>query len=159
MKITKTNAMRLLDTHEIPYEVHSYPHKKDDPVDGQHVALALNEPFEQVYKTLVLMDKESNYFVFMCPVHAELDLKKCAQAAHVKSLSMLPLKDLTKITGYIRGGCSCLAMKKQFPTWIHEDALCYDTIFFSAGKIGMQIEMNPEKLFDVIDIHASDIIM
>lgn len=158
MKKQKTNAMRILESNKIPYIEHEYEHRKDDPVDGTHVAQTIGEPVERVYKTLVCTGSDKDNYVFMIPVDQELDLKKCAKAAHLKHIEMLPLKDLTKTTGYIRGGCSPLGMKKVFKTWIQEDAMLYDTIFFSGGKIGLQIEANANDLSKVIDIEFADLI-
>ena len=157
-KIQKTNAMRFLDQHKVVYEAHTYKHKDGDPVDGVHVANMLNQPVEKVYKTLVTISNTKEYLVYMIPVEKELDLKKCAKVAKVKSCEMIHVKDINKITGYIRGGCSPLGMKKQFRTFMYEDALNQDKIYFSAGKIGMQIEMDPKTLMDLIQVQAGDII-
>ena len=157
-KIQKTNAMRFLDQHKVVYEAHTYEHKENDPVDGIHVANILNQPVEKVYKTLVTISNTKEYLVYMIPVEKELDLKKCAKVAGVKSCEMIHVKDINKITGYIRGGCSPLGMKKQFRTFMYEDALNQETIYFSAGKIGMQIEMDPKVLVDLISVQAADII-
>ena len=157
-KIQKTNAMRFLDQHKVVYEAHTYKHKDGDPVDGVHVANMLNQPVEKVYKTLVTISNTKEYLVYMIPVEKELDLKKCAKVAKVKSCEMIHVKDINKITGYIRGGCSPLGMKKQFRTFMYEDALNKDKIYFSAGKIGMQIEMDPKDLVDLIQVQAVDII-
>ena len=157
-KIQKTNAMRFLDQHKVVYEAHTYEHKDGDPVDGVHVANILNQPVEKVYKTLVTISNTKEYLVYMIPVEKELDLKKCAKVAGVKSCEMIHVKDINKITGYIRGGCSPLGMKKQFRTFIYEDALNQDKIYFSAGKIGKQIEMDPKDLVDLISVQAVDII-
>ena len=112
-KIQKTNAMRFLDQHKVEYKAHTYEHKENDPVDGIHVANMLNQPVEKVYKTLVTQANTKEYLVYMIPVEKELDLKKCAKVAGVKSCDMIHVKDINKITGYIRGGCSPLGMKKQ----------------------------------------------
>lgn len=142
-KLHKTNAARLLDEAGLAYELITYEHNAKDPVDGISVAAKLNEPVEKVYKTLVT-HHGNEYFVFMIPVDQELDLKKAAKAAGQKQLEMLPLKDLTKITGYIRGGCSPLGMKKDFPVYVEELVQLEDDFYFSAGKIGMQIHMKPQ---------------
>lgn len=158
MKKVKTNAMRLLDQHKIDYIEHEYAHKKEDPVDGIFVAAQLKEPAESVYKTLVAQGKSKTYYVFMLPVAEELDLKKCALAVGEKSIELIPQKDLLKISGYIRGGCSPLGMKKVFKTTIQEACLEHDTIYFSGGKIGLQIEMDPKKLRDLLPIQYKDIV-
>lgn len=155
MKIHKTNTMRLLDEKKLDYEVLSYESKKGDDVDGIHVAQKLNEPVEKVFKTLVGQANTKEYFVFMVPVDKKLDLKKCAKAAGVKNFAMLPLKDLTKITGYIRGGCSPLAMKKSFRTFMDESALQQKDIYFSAGKIGLQIHMDPAIFIENFEIQPA----
>lgn len=157
MKIQKTNAMRFLDTHKIDYDVFTYDHGKD-AVDGVSVASLLNQDPEQVFKTLVTVANTKEYFVFVIPVAEELDLKKAAKVAGVKNIEMIHVKDINKITGYIRGGCSPIGMKKQFPTFIHETCILFDTIMFSGGKIGYQISMNPEQLFDLIQAKPADII-
>ena len=112
-KIQKTNAMRFLDQHKVEYKAHTYEYKDGDPVDGVHVASILNQPVERVYKTLVTQANTKEYLVYMLPVEKELDLKKCAKIAEVKSCEMIHVKDINKITGYIRGGCSPLGMKKE----------------------------------------------
>lgn len=156
-KIQKTNAMRFLDQHKVEYQAHMYEHKDGDPVDGVHVANMLHQPVEAVYKTLVTQANTKEYLVYMLPVEKELDLKKCAKIAEVKSCEMIHVKDINKITGYIRGGCSPLGMKKKFRTFIEKDCLNQDKIYFSAGKIGMQIEMDPKTLMDLIHVQAGDI--
>lgn len=158
MKKVKTNAMRLLDQHKIDYIEHEYPHQKGDPVDGVSVAAQLKEPVERVYKTLVAQGKSKTYYVFMLPVAEELDLKKCAAAVQEKSIELIPQKDLLKISGYIRGGCSPIGMKKVFQTTIQQESLEHETIYFSGGKIGLQIEMDPQRLPDLLPIQYKDII-
>ena len=157
-KIQKTNAMRFLDQHKVDYAAHTYDHKEGDPVDGVHVANMLHQPVDAVYKTLVTQANTKEFLVYMLPVEKELDLKKCAKVAGVKSCEMIHVKDINKITGYIRGGCSPLGMKKQFRTFMYEDALNQDKIDFSACTIGMQIEMDPKTLMDLIQVQAVDII-
>lgn len=157
MKPVKTNAMRQLDEAHIEYIGRSYEHKKDDPVDGVSVATKLNLPLEVVFKTLVTVTNKKEYVVFMLPVAEELDLKKCAKAAGAKSLEMIHVKEINKITGYIRGGCSPLGMKRQFRTFIDESVILLERIYFSGGKIGVQIEMNPEDLIDFLSIEIADI--
>lgn len=155
-KIQKTNAMRVLDQANISYETYSYPHGKE-AVDGIHVAELLNQNPAQVFKTLVTQANTKDYFVFVIPVDHELDLKKCAKAANVKSVEMIPVKEITKVTGYVRGGCSPLAMKKQYQTFIHHTCTQYDTIMFSGGKIGIQICMNPSDLIACIPVVTADL--
>ena len=155
--INKTNAMRFLDTNHIEYNVYEYPHGKE-AVDGVTVAKLLNEDVNTVYKTLVTISNTKEYIVYMIPVEKELDLKKCAAIAKVKNVEMIPVKEITKVTGYVRGGCSPLAMKKNYRTFIFEEAILYDSIIFSGGKIGYQIEMNPEQLIELMNIQMGDII-
>ena len=154
-KIPKTNAMRILDRLKISYEVLSY--QCDEFIDGIHTADTLGIPHENCFKTLVLQGKSKGYSVFVLPIEEELNLKECAKAVNEKSVEMIHVKDINKITGYIRGGCSPLGMKKQFRTFIEMDCLNQDKIYFSAGKIGMQIEMDPKTLMDLIHVQAGDI--
>ncbi len=153
----KTNAMRILDQKKIKYNVKEYPHEDGVAVDGFEVARLLNQNPEVVFKTLVTIDNLKHYHVMVVPVFAELDLKKCAKASKVKSLEMIPVKDLLPLTGYVRGGCSPIGMKKVFPTLVDITAKNFDTIFFSGGKIGLQIEMNIEDLSKVIRLEFADL--
>ena len=152
MKDNKTNVMRILDKEKIPYEPHFY--EPDGQVDGMHIAQILGIPFERCFKTLVTYFKKSDgkteHYVFCIPVNAELDLKAAARAAGVKSVEMLAVKDLLKTTGYIRGGCSPVGMKKLFKTFIDESALNSEKIYVSGGKIGAQVELSPDKLAGLI---------
>ena len=157
MKIQKTNAMRILDTAQIAYEYKTYEHGKE-AIDGMNVARLLHQDSESVCKTLVCIANTKEYFVFVVPVAYELDLKKCARAAQVKSVEMIHVKDIQKITGYIRGGCSPIGMKKAFTTFLHESVLHFDIIMFSGGKIGLQILMNPHALITLIDAKTADLI-
>lgn len=157
MKIQKTNAMRILDQAKLPYEVFTYEHGKD-AVDGITVANMLHQDPESVFKTLVTISNTKEYFVFVVPVAHELDLKKCAKAVGVKSVEMIHVKDINKITGYIRGGCSPIGMKKAYTTTFHETCQLFDKIMFSGGKIGYQIAMNPKDCIDLIHASCADII-
>ncbi|MBP3870473.1 MAG: Cys-tRNA(Pro) deacylase [Faecalicoccus sp.] len=157
MKIQKTNVARILDARNIEYTFHTYEHKDKDPVDGVHVANMLGLPVEQVFKTLVTIANTKEYLVFMLPVDKELSLKKAAVAAGVKSLEMIHVKDINKVTGYIRGGCSPIGMKKEFRTFIDETCILQETIYFSAGKIGTQIEMNPEVFMEAFHVTPYDL--
>lgn len=148
MAEVKTNAMRILDKAKIEYKVHRYE-GQDKPVQGIMVAEKIGEVAEKVYKTLVA-HQGTDYFVFVIPVAEELDLKKAAKAAGVKKIEMLPLKDLQAVTGYIRGGCSPVGMKKLLPTFIDILAERLDTMLVSAGKIGMQVELAPRELVSQI---------
>lgn len=155
-KNIKTNAMRILDSSKISYEVKTY--ECDEFVDGISVAKQLNQPLEQTFKTLVTKGKSGGYFVFVLPVAEELDLKKCAKAVGEKSVEMIHVKDINKITGYIRGGCTAIGMKKQYPTVIHKSALDFDKIMVSAGKIGMQLVLSPLDLISAAGAKTEDII-
>lgn len=153
----KTNAMRILDQAKIKYNVYEYPHT-DECVDGINVAKLLNEDPETVFKTLVTVSKNKQYYVFVVPVMYELDLKKCAKAVGEKAVEMIHVKELLPLTGYVRGGCSPIGMKKTFKTVLHETAMLYDKIIFSGGKIGLQIEMNPNELLELINANYYDIV-
>ena len=139
----KTNVMRLLDVAKIPYKEHTY-----DPecVDGQEVAQKIGEDPEAVFKTLICMNQNKEYFVFDIPVCNELDLKKAAKACQSKSIELIPQKQLLPLTGYVHGGCSPIGLKKPFPVYIDETAVLFDTIFVSGGKRGYQIELSPTDL-------------
>lgn len=148
MKEVKTNAMRFLDKKKIPYEVIQY--ECDEFTDGIAVADKCGIPYEQSYKTLVTVGKSKNYFVFVIPIAQELDLKKAARAVGEKAVEMIHVKDILGITGYIRGGCSPLGMKKQFKTVIDASAGDFDTIVISGGRIGSSLRISPKQLAEVI---------
>ncbi len=154
----KTNTMRILDSKKIKYNTYEYPHEDGVAVDGITVANLLNEDPNKVFKTLVLVGNDKKNYVAVVPVMAELDLKKCAKEFRVKSLEMIHVKDINNLTGYVRGGCSPIGMKKVFPTIIDESALLFDNIIFSGGKIGLQIEMNPNDLSKIIRVDFKDIV-
>ncbi len=156
-KTEKTNVMRILDQKKIEYISHCYT--DTDAVSGVEVAEALGQNPDKVFKTLVTQGASKNYYVFIVPVNEELDLKKAAKAVLEKSISMVKSKELLPLTGYIHGGCSPIGMKKLFTTTIHLTALDLDTIIFSAGKIGYQVEMPFEALKKVVNIKAEDIIV
>ena len=149
MKEQKTNVMRILERGKIPYTPHEYPHG-DAPVDGATVAALLGQDPARVFKTLVAVGASKRYYVFDIPVTGELDLKKAAKAVGEKSIAMLRLSELTPLTGYVRGGCSPIGMKKQFPTVLDESALDFDTICVSAGRIGAQVELAPRDLLALV---------
>ena len=154
-KETKTNAMRILETMKIAYEMRTY--ECEDFIDGVHLAEMLSLPYEQVYKTLVTVGKSKNHYVFVIPVEEEIDFKKAARVVEEKALEMLPLKDLTSVTGYIRGGCTAVGMKKKFPTVIQEDAQILDKIVVSGGRRGLQLILAPEDLQKAADAKFADI--
>lgn len=144
----KTNAMRILDSAKIKYNVYTYD--ADGDFDGQSVAKKIGIEPERVYKTLVTVAPSKNYYVFVVPVLNELDLKACAKSVGEKSVEMIQVKDINKVTGYIRGGCSPIGMKKQYKTVIDDSCLNFDAIVFSAGKIGYQVELSPNELVNLI---------
>ena len=152
----KTNVMRILDKNKIPYNHYTYA--DTSAISGVEVASVLHQDPEKVFKTLVTIGKSKNFFVFMVPVALELDLKKAAHTVGEKSVEMIKMKDLLSVTGYVHGGCSPIGMKKTFTTVIHKSAVKFDTIIFSAGKIGYQVEMSPENLSKVIKYSIADIV-
>ena len=152
----KTNAIRELDKLKIKYNFYSYT--STNAISGVEVASVLNQNPERVFKTLVTTGKSGKHYVFMLPVAEELDLKKAAKTIGEKSIEMLKSKELLPLTGYIHGGCSPIGMKKFFTTTIHETAKNFETIMFSGGKIGYQIEMSLDELAKVIKYNLSDII-
>ena len=155
-KEIKTNAMRILDRMKIPYTHYTY--ECDEFIDGMQIVEKLNLKPEQVYKTLVTTGKTGNHYVFVIPIEAEIDFKKAAKVVGEKSLEMLHLKDLTKVTGYVRGGCTAIGMKKQFPTVIQEDAKELEYMYVSGGKLGMQIRLAPQDLQKVAKAEFADVI-
>ena len=151
----KTNVMRLLDKAKVEYK--SYCYADTDAVSGIEVAKVLKQDPKQVFKTLVTTAGSNKYYVFLVPVEAELDLKKAAKSVNEKAIAMLKSKDLLAVTGYIHGGCSPVGMKKSFVTTIDESAIKFQTIIFSAGKIGYQVETSLEELKRVVSFSLSDI--
>ena len=143
-KDIKTNAMRMLDSKHISYTVNTY--NCEDFIDGVHIARMLGQSEDMSYKTLVTKGKSGGYFVFVLPVAKELDMKKAAKSVGEKSVEMVHVKDINTVTGYIRGGCSPLGMKKQFPTVVDESARELDTIIISGGRLGSQILLAPDDL-------------
>ncbi len=148
MAEVKTNAVRIVETHAKPYILHTYPCK--EAVDGVTVAGMLGAPVENVYKTLVTQGKSGGYYVFVIPAAAELDLKKVA---------MIPVKEINRVTGYVRGGCSPVGMKKQLVTRIDESAREKQAIFVSAGRIGQQMELSPDSIVEITGALYADITM
>lgn len=145
MSIEKTNAARLLDKAKIHYELISYEVDESD-LSAIHVAAQLNEPIELVFKTLVLKGDKTGHFVCVIPGAEELDLKKASKISGNKSCDLIPMKELLSITGYIRGACSPIGMKKHFPTYIHESCLNLELVYISAGKRGLQLLIAPQDL-------------
>lgn len=153
----KTNVMRILDKAKIDYK--SYYYGDTGAISGVEVANVLNEDVNKVFKTLVTVSKSKKYYVFMIPVQEELDLKKAAKVVNEKSIDMIPQKELLPLTGYIHGGCSPIGLKKQFSVTIHESALDHDSMIFSGGKIGYQVELNPNDISKVIRLSFDDLIV
>lgn len=154
MSPTKTNAMRLLEKANIPFQTHSYdPHGE---IDGVSVAKKLAQAPETVYKTLVVVGKSRAHYVFILPAPAHLDLKKAARVCGEKSVDMLPQKELLPLTGYVHGGCSPLGMKKAFPTFIAHAAQALERFCVSAGKIGLQLELSPTALHTLLRAPFAD---
>ena len=157
-KINKTNAARLLDQKKISYQL--IPYEVDEQhLDAGHVAQSLGENIEQVFKTLVLKGDKSGYFVCVIPGDKEVDLKKAAKVSGNKNCDLIPMKELLPTTGYIRGGCSPIGMKKAFPTYIHSTATNFEYIYISAGVRGLQIQIAPNDLTAISNATLCDIIL
>lgn len=157
MKSEKTNVMRLLDKAKIKYEPHEYPHGSE-AVDGLTVAKLCGFDPECVFKTLVARGTSKNVYVFVIPVSSELDLKKAAKAAGEKSVEMVKVSEINALTGYIRGGCSPVGMKKRYPTFINESAKAKNAVYVSAGKIGSQVELEPLALAEICGAQFSELV-
>ena len=157
MKEQKTNVMRILEQKKIPYAAHEYPHG-DGLVDGVSVASLTGQDPACVFKTLVTVGASRTYYVFVIPVAEELDLKKAARAVGEKSISMIHVSEITPLTGYVRGGCSPVGMKKQLKTVFHSSALEADHILVSGGRIGTQIETAPSDLISLVRGSVADVI-
>ena len=154
--MTKTNAMRLIEQAKIPYRTSEYAYDEND-LNGMHAAEAIGMPPEQVFKTLVARGEKNGILVFCVPVCCSLDLKKAAKAAADKKVEMIPMKDLLSLTGYIRGGCSPVGMKKTYPTFIDETAELFDEIAVSAGLRGQQIILAPQDLIQYVNMIVCDL--
>lgn len=154
-KDVKTNAMRILEREKIPFQQYTY--ECEEFIDGIQIADKLSQPHEKVYKTLVTVGNSKNYFVFVIPIEAELDLKKAARSVGEKSVSMIPVKDINQVTGYIRGGCTAIGMKKQYVTRLSESAKGQESIIISGGRIGSQIELSPEDFIRAARAEYADI--
>lgn len=155
-KEVKTNAVRILNRNKINYELLTY--ECDEFIDGLHTAEKTGAPVEQTYKTLVMQGKSKKYYVFVIPIAEEVDLKAAARSVGEKSVEMIHVKDITAITGYVRGGCSPLGMKKQFPTVIDSTAEAFDQMYVSGGRIGTSVRLNPKDLAHVVRAEFADII-
>ena len=156
-KEAKTNAMRILEKNHIAYTLYTY--ECDEFTNGVEAITKLGKPLEQSFKTLVAQGKSKNYFVFVIPVAEELDLKKAAAAVEEKSVELIHVKEINQVTGYIRGGCTPIGMKKQFQTTIHQSAAGLHSIIISGGRIGVQIELETNDLIRVINGKLADIII
>ena len=156
-KETKTNAMRILDRMKIPYSLNQY--NCEEFIDGVHIADMLGQSYEESFKTIVTVGKSQGYYVFALPIDKEIDLKKAAKVVGEKNLELLPVKDINKVTGYIRGGCTPIGMKKAYPTVVHESAKDFDEIIVSGGRLGTQIFLNPDDLIKVTRGKYADIIV
>lgn len=157
MKAQKTNVMRLLEQKKIPYTAHEYPHG-DEAVDGLTVARICGQDPERVFKTLVSKGASKNVLVFVIPVTGELDLKKAARASGEKSVAMIHVSEINALTGYVRGGCSPIGMKKQYTTFFDISAESKETIMVSAGKIGYQVELSPDELVKLSGASYADLV-
>ncbi len=155
-KENKTNAMRILETMKIPFETHTY--ECDEFIDGIQIADMLGLPHDKVFKTLVTVGASKNYFVFVIPIAEELDIKKAARSVGEKNVAMIHVKDINQVTGYIRGGCTAIGMKKQYVTRVAEEAILQDTIIVSGGKLGMQIELAPDMLLQAAGAAYADLL-
>lgn len=156
-KTPKTNAMRILERAKIPYQVLTYPWK-EDALDAIHAAEAMGRKDEEVYKTLLAQGDKSGVLVAVIPSNAHIDLKKLAKASGNKRVEMLPLKHLTETTGYVRGGCSPLGMKKDYPTFIDESVLNLQEVGVSAGQRGLQMALAPKDLIQVAHMSVANLI-
>lgn len=154
--INKTNAMRILDSKKIPYTTYTY--ECEAFVDAIQIADMLGLAYEKVYKTLVTQGSSKNYYVFVIPIAEELDMKKAAKSVKEKSVAMLPVKDINAVTGYIRGGCTAIGMKKQYITRIDQSAQNLEKIIVSGGKLGIQLELSPQNLAVASGAEFADIL-
>ena len=154
-KEIKTNAMSILEKRKIPYELVQY--ESNEFTDGVHMAEKEGIPVHQTYKTLVLEGKSKEYYVMVIPVDREIDLKQAAKEVGEKSIHMVPVKDITNLTGYVRGGCSPVGMKKKFPTYIDVSARDYEKIYVSGGRIGTSLYLSPEDLLKAVSASYADL--
>lgn len=155
-KEVKTNAIRILERNKITFEMMTY--ECDEFIDGIHIADKLGISHEIVYKTIVTVGKSKAHYVFVLPIEKEIDFKKAAKSVGEKSLEMLPLKELTQLTGYVRGGCTSIGMKKQFPTIIDQSASDLPQIIVSGGRLGLQLKLSPHDLASVAHAEFADVV-
>lgn len=156
-QLKKTNVMRALEAHGIPYGMYEYD-DSDNMIDGLTVANMIGQDPERVFKTIVTVSKSLEHYVFVLPVNKELDLKKAAKAVDEKNIELIPVKAIEPLTGYIKGGCSPIGMKKQFTTVFDETAILYDRIIFNGGKVGVQVEVDPQAIGKVMPLKFEDIV-
>lgn len=156
-KELKTNAMRILDRNKIKYDINTY--ECDEFISGTDIADRLGQNYDESFKTLVAVGKSSNYFVFVIPIDKELDLKKATKVVGEKNVEMLHVKDINKVTGYVRGGCTPIGMKKQYKTVLHNSIMNYDKVIISGGRIGTQLVLAPEDIVKVTSAIIEDICM
>ena len=156
-KELKTNAMRFLEKSKIEYTVQTY--ECEEFIDGIHTAEKLGQPLDETFKTLVAKGKSGSYYCFLLPVALELDLKKAAKSVDEKSVELLHVKDITAVTGYVRGGCTPIGMKKQFMTVIHSSAETMPQFYISGGRIGVQMQLSPQELVNAIRGKFADIVL
>ena len=156
-KELKTNAMRILDRNKIKYDINTY--ECDEFISGTDIADRIGQNYDESFKTLVAVGKSSNYFVFVIPIDKELDLKKAAKVVGEKNVEMLHVKDINKVTGYVRGGCTPIGMKKQYKTVLHNSIMNYDKVIISGGRIGTQLVLAPEDIVKVTSAIIEDICM
>lgn len=155
-KELKTNAMRILDKNKVSYSLNTY--ECEEFIDAVTVADQLSQPYENSFKTLVAVGKSGGHYVFVIPIAEELDMKAAARSVGEKAVELIPVKDITAVTGYIRGGCTPIGMKKAFPTVIHESVLRFDTVIISGGRVGAQIFLAPADLVRVAGAKVAPII-
>ncbi|MEG1312574.1 MAG: Cys-tRNA(Pro) deacylase [Romboutsia sp.] len=158
MSKVKTNVMRILDSNNINYNTFSYTVEKGQHLDGVEVASRIGKNVEEVYKTLVAQGNSRNIYIYVIPVNESLDLKKAASISGEKSISMINLNDINKFTGYIKGGCSPIGMKKKYKTFVNNTAQVLEEIIVSAGKIGYQVQLSPIKLKEITECEFLDIV-
>ena len=154
--VAKTNAVRLLEKAGVQFVLHEYP-VDENHLEAQHVADELGQDINRVFKTIVLKGERTGHFVCVVPGNSEIDLKKAAHAAGDKKVDLIPVKELLGLTGYIRGGCSPIGMKKPFPTFFHSTALDFEVIFVSAGVRGLQLRIAPQQLIDYVGASVADL--
>lgn len=155
-KENKTNAMRILDKNKINYKINTY--ECDEFKDGISIADMLSQPYEKSFKTLVTVGKTKNYYVFVIPIDKEIDFKKAAKSVGEKNIEMIHVKEINSITGYIRGGCTPIGMKKQYKTVIHNSVENFDEIIISGGRLGLQIMLAPKDLINITGAKTDDIV-